>query len=174
MTPAPSLVDPYVLTPAGWPRPRVNGYPIPWVAPSHKLSEVNEGRRLASVGGAICQVCGEGYAYGDYAYGFTITPTFNGEPVMPPDLPIEPGQYLSELPGFDKLVMLLDGAILHHRCAKLTAVSCPHVRDRDDLICVRVPANDATPMEDTDGQYRPTYPAADTMYVSWPDPRRTT
>lgn len=165
--PDPSDVDPYVLTDAGWPRPRVNGYPVPWVAPTHKLSEVNEGRRLASVGGAICQVCGGGYSYAEDAFGFT-TMTQYGEEVKRKDFPLEYGDYLSELLSSATLIMLLDGAVLHGRCARLTAAMCPHVRDREDLICVRVPANDADPQPRADGTMAPTYPAGNCEYVPWP------
>lgn len=161
----------YTLSDSGWPRPSTGRYPIPWVSPVENLGEVNEGRRLSSIGGGVCQVCGEGYAYGDFAYGFT-TLTEDGERREFQEVQIEVGQYLTEVLPPATVILFLDGALMHHRCAKLTAAMCPHVRDRKDLICVRVPANDATPRVDPDGEFRPTYPAGDVMCVPWPTPRR--
>ena len=167
--PETSTVAPYVLTAAGWPRPRVDGYPVPWVAPTKNLGEVNEGRRLAAVGGGVCQVCGLGFAYGEDAFAFT-TLTQDGESeALREEVPLEFGDYLSELLGSATLVMLLDGAVLHSRCAKLTAAMCPHVRDRKDLLCVRVPANDADPHPREDGSMAPTYPAGDCELAPWPN-----
>lgn len=157
-----STLDEYVLTAAGWPRPIVNGYPIPWVAPTTNLSEVNEGRRLASLGGAVCQVCGEGFAYGEEAFAFTWADD---------DDKLEIGQYLSEVRESPaERVYFMDGAVLHFRCAKLTAARCPHIRDATDLICIRVPANDADPTP-VEGKFVPTYPAGDVQRVPWPVPR---
>lgn len=157
-----------MLTDAGWPRPRVEGWPIPWVAPTHNLSEVNEGRRLAAVGGGICQVCGEGFAYGEEALAFTTTPKRLGKAFTRANLPLEHGEYLSELFAPATVIMVFDGAVMHRRCAKLTATMCPHIRDRDDLICLRVPANDADPQQHENGTYFPTYPAGNCEYVPWP------
>lgn len=150
----------YTLTDSGWPRPLVGGWPIPWVAPAERLSEVNEGRRLASIGGAVCQVCGEGWKWGEYARGFIVVDrSFN----------LIPGDYLSENQAEPcKKVFFLDGALMHQRCARLTAAMCPHVKNRSDLVCVRVPANDAVPELDSSGTLRPTYPAGDVEIVPWP------
>ena len=152
----------YTLTEPGWPRPNIGGYPVPWVAPAERLSEVNEGRRLASIGGSICQVCGLSFKYGAMAYGFVeMTPAVRG---------LDPGAYLGSVYGSAAPVTLLDGAVLHIDCARLTAVMCPHVRDRD-LAMVEVPANDADPQIDFEGVLRPTYPAGDCKVVSWPTKR---
>ena len=49
-----SVPDDYQLTGAGWPRPLVPegnrnvGLPVPWVAPVQALSQVNEGRAMAT------------------------------------------------------------------------------------------------------------------------------
>lgn len=162
----PSTVDPYELTPAGWPRPVVEGWPIPWVAPAHQLSEVNEGRRLASVGGAVCQVCGLGWGWGEDGYAFVKLQEGDAE-FLPP------GSYLSKITEVpSQPIFFLDGAIMHLKCAALSAARCPHIAGRTDLFCVRVPANDATPIEDDAGVLRPTYPAADCELVRWPVRRR--
>jgi hypothetical protein len=149
----------YVLTESGWPRPRVNDLPIPWVAPTRNLGEVNEGRRTAGAGGSICQVCGGGFGVGDLAFMLTILPTdWQG--------PIRPGDTMPELSpdGLDRY-QALDGAVLHDRCMKLTRTMCPHVRDRQDLVLVEVPANDADPLWDQDGRLYPTYPATECVIV---------
>ncbi len=169
----------YTLSGAGWPRPlapegtKDAGLPVPWVAPAQNLSRVNEGRQMATASASICQVCGLGYGYGDDAFGFTALTNPDGEPTIFP--PLEPGSSLAELPGMDPetdWVGFLDGAVMHHRCAKLAAVMCPHIAGRDDLICVRVPANDAT-VREVDKKLRPTYSVEDAIYVPWPAPRRT-
>lgn len=156
-----------VLTDAGWPRPRVDGYPVPWVAPSDALGSVNEGRRLASMGGGVCQVCGLGFQVGDYAYGFTYLPP--GRRLGP----IEPGMYLSSIVHESVRIGLIDGGVLHHKCARLTAAVCPHLRDDERAEFVRVPANDADPRNDVDGIMRPTYLAGDVELLAWPVPRRS-
>lgn len=172
--------DDYTLSGAGWPRPlapegtKDAGLPVPWVAPAQNLSTVNEGRQMATVSGSVCQVCGLGYAYGDDAYGFTSLSDPDGTPRT--DLPIEHGDALSDLPGMDPeldWVGFLDGAVMHLRCARLAAVMCPHIASRGDLICARVPANDAT-VREVDKKLRPTYSVEDAAYVPWPAPRRDT
>ena len=171
--------DDYQLTGAGWPRPlapagtRDAGLPVPWVAPVQMLSQVNEGRKMASIGGAICQVCGLGYDYGADAYGFSSIEGPDGQ--FHDVLPLEYGDSLADLPGMDPVtdwVTVLDMAIMHERCAKLAAVMCPHIRDRRDIICIRVPANDAT-VREFDGKLIPTYSVEDAIYVPWPAPRTT-
>lgn len=158
-----STTEEYTLTAPGWPRPNIGGYPIPWVAPAEKLSEVNEGRRLASVGGSICQVCGLSFGYGDVAYGFIETgPALAG---------LELGSYLGAVFGSSTPITFLDGALLHMDCARLTAVMCPHVRDRANLVMIEVPANDADPQRDFEGTLRPMYPAGDCKLVAWPTER---
>jgi hypothetical protein len=145
--------EPYVLTDAGWPRPRESGLPVPWVAPTRNLGEVNEGRRTAGAGGGICQVCGEGFAVGDVAYMWTMLPQgWHG--------PVRPGDALPSLAeaGTDRY-QAFDGAVLHEKCMRLTAAMCPHIRDNTEIILVSVPANDADPLFDQDGILRPTYPA---------------
>jgi hypothetical protein len=155
------VTEPYTLTAPGWPRPRFGGNPVPWVAPAEDLGQVNEGRRLASIGGGICQVCGLSFAYGADAFGFVeIIDEFRAK--------LTHGDYLSEVAPAPADVFFVDGALLHLDCARLTAVACPHIAKRDDLICVKVSANDAEPQEDAAGTLRPTYPAGDCMFVPWP------
>lgn len=159
----------YTLTDAGWPRPVFNGYPVPWVAPQEDLGHVNSGRRGATVTAAICQVCGEGYQYGEEAYGFA---KFLIEGRESSTLLLEFGDSISELPGISPIdkVRVVDGAVMHWRCARLTAARCPHiVRNRHELVCVQVPANDADPeLDDIDGVVRPTYSVTDCYYAPWP------
>lgn len=166
MTEESADTDSYTLTPAGWPRPRFNGMPIPWVAPAERLSEVNEGRRTASAGGAICQVCGLGWEMDNLdAYGFAVI-SHEDRRTIQPETSIE------DLVGPGVTVYFLDGAIMHLRCAKITARMCPHVYKRDDLVMLRVPANDADPQW-IDKTLRATYSSEDCTYVPWPIPRRS-
>lgn len=171
--------DDYQLTGAGWPRPlapvgtKDAGLPVPWVAPAQMLSQVNEGRAMATASGAVCQVCGLGYDYGDDAFGFTALTDPDGKPTAL--TPLEPGESLAALEGMDPeidWVGFLDGAVMHWRCARLAATMCPHIASRTDLICVRVPANDAT-VREVDGKLRPTYSVEDAIPVPWPASRPT-
>lgn len=155
------MTEAYTLTDPGWPRPNIGGYPIPWVAPAEKLSEVNEGRRLSSIGGSVCQVCGLSFDYG--ATGFAFVPVTDAVRAA-----LELDGYLGRVVGSSARVVPLDGAVLHHDCARLTAVFCPHVKNRADLICIEVPANDADPVSDDEGILRPSYAAGDARYVAWP------
>lgn len=164
------IPDTYTLTEAGWPRPLYRGQPVPWVAPQENLGEVNDGRRLASVGGGICQVCGLGFAHGEEAFGFTTT-SFNGVDVPRKHVPLDDGDALSEIMHPDTRVILLDGAVMHPRCCRLTAARCPHVRDNPYLLCVSVMANDADPIE-LDGLLRPSYAANQVQLAPWPIPGR--
>lgn len=172
--------DDYRLTGSGWPRPlapagtKDAGLPVPWVAPVTNLSHVNEGRAMATASASICQVCGLGYDYGDDGYGFTALEAPDGKATTL--LPLEPGDSLAELPGMDPVndwVGFLDGAVMHLRCARLAATMCPHIRDRSDLVMVRVPANDAT-VREVDGKLRPTYSVEDAIPVPWPASRKST
>lgn len=164
----------YTLTDAGWPRPRSDetsatpGMPVPWVAPQEHLGEMNEGRRLATLGGAICNVCGEGYRSDEVAYGFTCF-SFNGEKMMRDQIPLSYGDVITDLkPIADSAALtFLDSAVMHWRCARLAATMCPHIVKRSDLICVEVPANDGNP-EMIDGKLTLTYPAKDCVYNPWP------
>lgn len=155
-----TAVDDYVLTESGWPRPRVNGLPVPWVAPTRNLGEVNEGRRVAGVGGGICQVCGRGFEIEDDAYMWTYLPKEWVGPLRPGDSmprPEEPFRYSA-----------VDGAVLHERCMKLTKAMCPHIRDNHEIVLCWVPPNDADPLFDQDGILRPTYPAEACIIVRGP------
>jgi hypothetical protein len=154
--------EPYVLTESGWPRPRVNGLPVPWVAPTRNLGEVNEGRRTAGMGGGICQVCGNGFGSDEDAYMWTYLPK---EWVGP----LRPGDTLPDLSGegTDRYCAL-DGAVMHDRCWKLTRAMCPHIRDNHEIVLVWVPPNDADPLRDQDGILRPTYPADACIIIRGP------
>lgn len=158
-----TAVDEYRLTDAGWPRPRVGGLPVPWVAPVTNLGSVNEGRRNAGVGGGICQVCGEGFPSGALAFMFTYPPAdWVG--------PLQPGEHMpcvTSEGGTDRYIAL-DGAVMHYRCAKLTRTMCPHIRDDHHIVLVTVPANDADPLRDQYGILRPTYPAEDCIITEMP------
>ncbi len=145
----------YTLTDPGWPRPNVGGLPVPWVAPVENLGEVSEGRRLASIGGAVCQVCGLSWSspeeHGEAYALIRMSPV--AQAALEPDKPIS-------LVIGERVVIPLDGAVLHFHCMKLTLAMCPHIRERKDLVVVEVPANDADPVQDGD-TLRPSYSSGD-------------
>ena len=47
------------LTDRGWPRPVVNGWPIPWISPAEHLNRIDPERHTETVECALCHVCGE-------------------------------------------------------------------------------------------------------------------
>lgn len=127
--------SPESLTPSGWPRPRVDGWPVPWVSPSEDLSRMNTGRYQACASGAVCAVCGEGYEPDERAWALVSTDERGGDET-PPVGPLPPG---SE-------VMPMDNATLHPRCLRLAYTTCPallRLRERGELYLVEVPANAA-------------------------------
>lgn len=148
----------YTLTDPGWPRPNINGYPVPWVAPVENLGEVNDGRRLASTGGAVCQICGLGWTSPERdGEAYALVPMTSAARAA-----LTPGEPISLVIG-ERVVIPLDGAILHWRCMRLTLAMCPHLRGRDDLVVIEVPANDADPIDD-DGTLRGSYSSGNCIF----------
>ena len=98
-----------MLTKTGWPRPIVNGFPVPWVSPAESLSTMNLGRAAACASGSICAVCGEGYSDDEAAFALVTGPS------LPPSL--EGG-----------MVQAMDNGILHKRCLQLALAMCPKLK----------------------------------------------
>jgi hypothetical protein len=114
------------LTDAGWPRPIINGWPIPWVSPSDDLSTMNLARSAACASGAVCAVCGIGYQDDEEAYVL----------VKSSDAP-------ASLDGV--FIRPMDNGILHKGCLKLALGRCPELRRlaaAGDLQIVKTVGND--------------------------------
>lgn len=123
--------DPQALTEAGWPRPRFDGWPVPWVSPQGELSTMNDGRYQACASGALCAVCGEGFALNERAVALIK---------VEPDQPIDPETWQ------DGQLLPMDNAVMHPRCARLAYSTCPallRLRQARELLPVDVPANAA-------------------------------
>lgn len=122
------------LTSAGWPRPIVDGWPIPWVSPSERLAIMDGGREAAAASGAICAVCGGDYLEDVKAYS-----------VVRKSLGVD----LSAVE-----VQPMDNGIMHKRCLQLALAKCPRLRDlaADNAIeVVSVPSN-STRIEIVEGK----------------------
>lgn len=123
------------LTRAGWPRPVIGGWPIPWVSPAENLAEMQGARLLAAASGAICAVCGCDYAEDEVAFAL----------VKESELPESPD-------GME--VQAMDGAIMHERCLRLAVGRCPRLRalrDAGELQLVRTTGNIADARLTEDG-----------------------
>lgn len=123
------------LTRAGWPRPIVNGFPVPWVSPSDKLAEMDTARAAACASGAICAVCGGDYGDDEPAYVL----------VQSAEKPLA----VAEVD-----VQAMDNGILHKRCLQLALARCPKLRSLHAgglLLVVRTSGNSARPTQDQDG-----------------------
>lgn len=140
------------LTRAGWPRPLVAGWPIPWVSPVENLAKTNIGRERAGASAAVCAVCGQ-----DYPQHGTAVVFVNGENGVPDS-------------AEEYAITSIDNAFLHPRCARLALAWCPMLKrmvdagtlllfladvadvylvfDEDDKVAVRgvVLVKDATPV----------------------------
>lgn len=116
------------LTDAGWPRPVIDGWPIPWVSPPEDLSFTDGDRLLAVIAGKLCQVCGLGHQPGDRIIVYVSADNEGtGRDV---DLA-------------DQTVFAMDNAILHDRCARLALARCPALREmkrNGALIVLSAPA----------------------------------
>jgi hypothetical protein len=126
------------LTAAGWPRERVNGWPIPWISPRRALSQTDENRFQACATGAVCAVCGLGFQVDESALAIC----------RPPDgLHLQPGDTV--VPSSeDGGITPIDNGILHHRCARLALAYCPKLNELledDELVAIEVIAHDAVP-----------------------------
>lgn len=145
------------LTGQGWPRPRVAGWPVPWVSPAEDLSQMDPARVEACCSGAICAVCGGDFAAEERALAL----------VLAGDRVLEPGADLAEL-GIDPM----DSAVMHHRCARLALAWCPALKrrvDAGDLVCVEVPAGAGEPVvDDFPSRIHPRFDGADCAVVAMP------
>lgn len=126
------------LTDAGWPRERVDGWPIPWISPRRELSQTDESRYQACASGAVCAVCGIGYQADELALAITCPPN---------DVHVQPGDIVTPAEGFEGFTPI-DNGILHRRCAKLALTYCPKLNELledDDLVVLEVVAHSAVP-----------------------------
>lgn len=124
-----------VLTKAGWPRPIVDGWPIPWVSPSDDLSTMNSPRADACASGAICAVCGEGYSEGEPAYAVVMA---DATPADLTTVKVRP----------------MDNAVMHQRCALLALKHCPRLirlRKEGSLQLVKTAGNSGSVEIDEEG-----------------------
>jgi hypothetical protein len=128
------------LTPAGWPRPVVAGWPVPWVSPDRALGVMNDGRYAACASGAVCAVCGQGYQMG--AYGVAL-------------VKVEPGEGLPDPLPADGGLTPMDNAVLHGPCARLAVSTCPalvRLREEGALAAVLTPGNAAVVVVEREGE----------------------
>lgn len=94
------------MTDAGWPRPIVGGWPIPWVSPADNLSTMDSEREAICSAGKICAVCGE--ANGATAYILIRAKN------QPADLSSVRAQ-------------AMDNGVLHRKCLMLALKHCPEL-----------------------------------------------
>lgn len=129
------------LTESGWPRPRHEGWPVPWISPRDNLSTTDLNRLQACGTGSVCAVCGEGYQEDEKALLLVNTPVGpNGGRFLPGDV-IAPD-------GDGGIITGIDNGVMHVRCARLALAYCPKLRqllEDDDIVCIEVVAHSATP-----------------------------
>jgi hypothetical protein len=126
------------LTRAGWPRPIVDGHPVPWVSPSDELAKMDSARATACASGAICAVCGGDYDDNENAYVLVNSKD------KPKDI---------STVG----VLAMDNGILHKRCAQLALARCPKLRSLTSegaLKVVKTKGNSARAVVGEDGQVK--------------------
>ena len=101
--------------PAGWPRPVVDGLPLPWITQvwpeEPRWRAIDRTRVLACQLGWLCQHCG---------------------------LALEPVAYIVLVTGR----MVLSNAALHRRCLTAAASLCPHLAGSDDYETTQVSRSD--------------------------------
>lgn len=108
-------------TDRGWPRPIINGWPIPWVSPAEELKRTDPDRMSEVVEWAKCQVCGLSHKPWEIVY-FLVNRDITGETP-------------SNLEG--KVIQAMDQAVMHERCMKLATGRCPvlcNLRGREALV----------------------------------------
>lgn len=98
-------------TERGWPRPIVNGWPIPWVTPTEELRQTSPERMAEVVDRGLCEVCGIAASPADYVY-FLVN--------------LENGPIPENMA--EKVVQTMDNAVMHHRCLRLALGRCPALR----------------------------------------------
>ncbi len=130
------------LTDAGWPRPwlrhrvaRKDGNhedvlrPVAWATPAPRFAEIEPRRAELTEPPWVCQVCGETHGDDDPVVIFLDGGLRDraGEPVG-----LRSGNQQVDF-GFhrDRLTLkAIDAAVLHERCAALTAHHCPRMREK--------------------------------------------
>jgi hypothetical protein len=105
------------LTEAGWPRPIIDGWPIPWVSPVENLGTTSGERILATKEDALCQVCGVAFEDDIEVVVFVTA---------------ESQAANAEVDLDDVLCRATDDAVMHPRCARLAAGRCPKLRSVQD------------------------------------------
>lgn len=151
------------LTEPGWPRPRyhlvVRGrirkpdidrlVPVPWVTPVPRFSQTDPMRRMESKDKRLCQVCGHGHRAG----AETIVFLHGG-------LRTSDGKEMDRDAYTNAVLRAIDDSVMHERCARLSAGSCPRLqalRKADELWAFAGPIE---AVELYDDQERPIeYPA---------------
>jgi len=121
------------LTKAGWPRPIIDGWPIPWVSPSDDLSTMNPARERICADGKVCAVCGEENGGTSYILIRSNRP--------PKDL--------SKVRAH-----AMDNGVLHRRCAALAIARCPELsrlQSNGLLQIVKCKTSDIRPRATLDG-----------------------
>jgi hypothetical protein len=103
----------YTLTQAGWPRPIIDGFPIPWVSPAEALGITNGDRILATKADRLCQVCGG---------------PLDSESVVFVDGGRKSKRRHADVDFTEVLCRAMDDAVMHPRCARLAAGRCPRLR----------------------------------------------
>lgn len=104
------------LTDRGWPRPRIGGFPIPWAALPDNLGKTDGDRIIATKAYLLCQVCGFGFE----------TPESTAVVFLDGGLKSKKPYTSVVLP--EVLCRAMDDAIMHPRCARLSAGSCPRLK----------------------------------------------
>ena len=105
------------LTAPGWPRPIIDGWPIPWVSPAENLGTTSGERILATKEKALCQVCGVAFEDDAEVVVFVTSETSRKH---------------AEVDLAEVLCRATDDAVMHPRCAKLAAGRCPRLREVQD------------------------------------------
>lgn len=103
----------YTLTDAGWPRPIIGGFPIPWVSPAENLGTTNGDRILATKGDLLCQVCGV---------------QLDAESVVFVDGGRASKRRHRDTDFATVLCRAMDDAVMHPRCARLAVGRCPRLQ----------------------------------------------
>lgn len=122
------MTDESDMTPAGWPRPIVDGWPIPWVSPAHTLAAMDVDRLAEAATGKVCAVCGEAHGPADPVYIVV-----NG-----PEPPF----------SANTLAQAMDSAVMHKRCLQLATGKCPtllRLIAEGRMLVLEVIAGDAEP-----------------------------
>ncbi len=115
------------LTKHGWPRPVVNGWPVPWVSPAHNLAIMDDKRTRKILNKLICQVCGSGHKATDRVF-FCVNAL---------DKDKQKPNALGDFKEFyQSIIVVMDHGLMHERCVKLAVNVCPMLKkigDRAEL-----------------------------------------